>query len=165
MTLALRRVMAASAATVILCGVLAVGAAPVRAATTPTFVTASGSADVAVGYSTFSLTIRPWQIFGTPLGIGSVSGSLSGGDSHNTSTTQQCLFGLGWNMRTVSTPRRSVTFTCLMIGINDILGQKIPFLVNQTISVVDGPGGTIDYGQGQGPQAESPADPILVAFF
>lgn len=162
MTLSARRVVAAVAATMVLAGVFAAGAAPARADSPPKLVTASGSVERNYGYNDFAFTIAPWQLFGFPLGIGTVSGSITGGDNVHSTTTQQCLFGLAWNMRVASTPRRTVTFTCVMIGIVDTLGIKNLFTFNQTVTVVDGPGGSLDGGNGPIPELKS--DPIHVTF-
>lgn len=164
MTFSARRVVAALAAAMVLAGVFAAGSAPARTESPPKLVTASGGVDVGfAGYWSFDFTIRPWQLFGIPLGIASVSGPITSDDFHHTATTQQCLFGLGWNSRVTSTPRRSVTFTCVMFGVIDTLGTKTPFMRNQTVTVVDGPGGTID--DGAGPRPELGSNPIEVTFY
>lgn len=159
-----KKLLAVAVAAALVAGFVIVSATPAEAAV-PNGVVVEGTAAIAQEtYATLSMTVRPWQIFGQPLGMGTISGTYYYSSMSKVTVEGSCLFGLVWGLRTTQTPKRTVTFTCMLLSMITNPVSKVPQLAPLTVTATDGPGGTFDFSQG-GPSPEIEPDSIHVTFF
>lgn len=162
MHLVARRTLAFVAVVALVAGTAVTSAAPARAAV-PHGVVIDGTAGTYESHTTIKMTVRPWQLFGQSLGLGTISGTYSG-VSWRTDTSGGCLFGLAWGITITETPKRSVTYTCLLLAVITNPVSKVPVLAPLTVTATDGPEGSFDINR-SGPDPEIEPGAIHVTFF